>query len=129
MVYQQQNPLHQFEEQVSGFNCTIPTLWMANRFISTDSSAFMLSTKDKKSDKNSKLGKRNNALNKAKTGHKKRRFRKKAVPFNMYKKNIDMNTSYDTNLEHSSIMRNNDEFSHEVNFPDAVGSNNSIIYF
>ena len=41
-----EKPEGYFDARVSGFNCTIPTLWIANRFRSTASSAFVLSNQD-----------------------------------------------------------------------------------
>lgn len=38
--------LSDFQTAVSGVNCTIPTLWKANRLRSAASSAFVLSTED-----------------------------------------------------------------------------------
>ncbi|CAI2381180.1 unnamed protein product [Moneuplotes crassus] len=46
MIYKQHIPLDQFNEKISGFNCTIPTLWMANRLKSANSSLFLLSDED-----------------------------------------------------------------------------------
>ena len=64
MLSQQQSPLGQFKAQVSGFNWTIPTIWMANRFKSTYSSAFMLSNQDDKSEIDSKKRKRSQGMRK-----------------------------------------------------------------
>lgn len=46
LVYKPHKPLNQFDPKISGFNWTIPTLWKANRFRSTASSAFGLSIND-----------------------------------------------------------------------------------
>ena len=67
MVYKQQKSEVNFNAEVSGFNWTIPTLWMANRFKATNSSAFGLSIEEEPIEKEKvQKGKRREAFRKLK---------------------------------------------------------------
>ena len=50
LSYHYQQPLNAFDAKISGVNWTIPTKWIANRFRSTTSSAFILSTYEKRDE-------------------------------------------------------------------------------
>ena len=50
LSYHYEKPLNEFDAKISGVNCTIPTKWIANRFRSTTSSAFVLTTVENKDE-------------------------------------------------------------------------------